>query len=353
MDLLVSKVNKRTKINITSRDVENILSATLSSSNLWEITDLSHRPFRIVVETLKELRERGLVILKNSSISLTKEGKIFCKRYNVTPKTNHGCPACRGRTVSLAKFEDFLPRFEQIVRNRPEPIMELDQGFVGPTIAFARIALLADRGDIQGKDVIILGDDDLVSLAAALSGLPKRITVLEVDERIVDFIENTSEKENLHIEVVPHDLRFKLPRDLVESFDTFLTDPPEAIGGLELFIARGLATLKGAGCAGYFGLTMIESSLQKWGELQKILTHEYGVVITDIIHDFNIYDNWMYLLESIKDDIGPLREAPEKHWYKSSMFRIETLEDFLQRNEDVVSVELYNDPESLIWTKER
>ncbi len=353
MDLLVSKVNKRTTINVTSRDIDKILSATLSSSNLWEIIDFSHRPFKLVVETLKELQERGLVVFKNSSIFPTKEGRKFCKRYNVTPKANHGCPACWGRTISLAKFEDFLPRFEQITGNRPEPIMEFDQGFVGPLIAFARIALLADRGDIQGKEVIILGDDDLVSLAAALSGLPKRITVLEVDERLVDFIKNTSEKENLRIEVIPHDLRFKLPLDLVGSFDTFLTDPPETIGGLELFIARGLVTLKGAGCAGYFGLTMIESSLQKWGEFQKILTHKYGVIITDIIHDFNIYDNWMYLLDSIKDDIGPLKEAPKMHWYKSSMFRIETLQDFLRVNEDVLSVELYNDPESLIWTEER
>ncbi len=354
MEKIIDKVTSITRIKVNKCDIQKILASILRTRNFWGVLDLSNLPFNVVVQAVKELEKNGLLKLSNSYISLTKKGMEFCQREKITPPESFTCPFCQGRGISTEKLKDLLERFKKIVKDRPEPIIQYDQGYVTEESTISRIALMADRGDIQGKDLIILGDDDLVSIAASLSTFPKRVVVLEVDQRLIDFINSVARSEGFEIETYHHDLKNKLPENLVSNFDTFLTDPPETIAGLEVFIGRGLTALKGAGSAGYFGLTLIESSLKKWQEFEKILVGNFKVAVTDIIRDFNTYLNWDYLLESIRNDLPPLKRKPKINWYRSSMFRIETLEDTsIIPNEDVSGKDLYVDREALIYTKER
>ncbi|MEO0250808.1 MAG: bis-aminopropyl spermidine synthase family protein, partial [candidate division WOR-3 bacterium] len=48
------------------------------------------------------------------------------------------------------------------------------------------------HGDLDGKSIALIGDDDLLSIALALAGLPSNITVLDIDERLGEFIKKVS-----------------------------------------------------------------------------------------------------------------------------------------------------------------
>lgn len=352
ISIVANQVARATSLLTSEADVERVLSATRSTSELWQIVDLSDRPFNVVVETIKQLRKEGLVDFDGPRISLSAAGEELCDKRGILPRTLHRCSSCEGRGISLQAFDHALRRFVDMAGDRPVPIENFDQAYVTAETTLARVALMAERGDLAGKRLLVLGDDDLVGIAAALTGLPRLVVVLEVDDRLVDFIETKSKENNLRIEVLRHDLRLRLPEYLLGRFDCFFTDPPDTLPGLELFVARGLAALCGDGCAGYFGVTLVESSLRKWRDFQRALVNKFGVVVTDVNYDFSTYVNWDYLVGSVRDDIEPLRHKPTKPWYKSSLYRIETLSDSVKTNEDAEEEGLYTCRENLISTRE-
>jgi hypothetical protein len=84
----------------------------------------------------------------------------------------------------------------------------------------------------------------LTSIAAGLLRVEKGLTVVDIDGRLLEVITAISKEEDLSIECVLHDLREPLPERLRGAFDTFLTDPPYTIPGLELFLSRGIQALR-------------------------------------------------------------------------------------------------------------
>ncbi|MGO0123564.1 bis-aminopropyl spermidine synthase family protein [Desulfothermobacter acidiphilus] len=352
MEACAAELTRKTGIPISGADLRRVFSALKTSDEFWHITHLTGRPFNVVAESLRCFIERGWVKAENQRLTLTPAGERLAREQGVEPFIESGCQVCNRRGVSLDCWQGLLQRFRACASARPLPVINYDQGFVTEETTVARIAMMADRGDIQGKELLVLGDDDLVSLAAGLSGLPRRVVVLEVDERLSHFINTVAARENLPVEAHSFDLVHPLPSELRGSFDTFLTDPPETLEALSIFIGRGLAGLKGAGCAGYFGLTRTESSLTKWRAFQAKITGHFGVVITDIIHDFNEYVNWDYLLESVRDDLPFVQTWPRYNWYRSAMFRVETVDDrFFRLEEGMQGAPLYEDEEALIFTR--
>lgn len=340
------------KSRVSRRQLERLLSAYKTSQDFWEVLTLSRLPFNTAVEASKHLWEKGIISFEDGKVFLTEEGNKLCEDNRIYPQERYICPFCEGRGITLKDWEELLEEFLRITEGRPEPLLEYDQGYLTPEATVARVVFAHQKGDVREKDIIILGDDDLLSIAFALSGLPARIVVIELDQRLVDFIEKTNKEKNTNIEVWRRDLRLPLGEELVGKFDTFFTDPVETLQGIEVFLARGIASLKDVGCAGYFGLTAIESSLEKWHDIQKLLIDKFGVTITDILWDFSIYENWGYLLDSIRQDFPPLRHSPTAPWYKSALYRIELPRGFRRLNEEGKG-EIYVDEESLVWGKEK
>ena len=118
--------------------------------------------------------------------------------------------------------------------------------------------------------------------------LKKKITVLEIDKRLTDFINDVSKEYDLNKTTITHDVLDSFPRKEMNKYDTFLTDPVETLQGFILFIYRRMQALKKRNSAGYFGLTHIEANLEKWYHIQRIILST-GMVITDIIRDFSYY----------------------------------------------------------------
>lgn len=348
---IAQEVYQRTGVETTVHDVEKVLSGLAGSSHFWGIVCAARKPFSVVAEIIAILERKRMVELDDKGdLHITPEGWGFLNVQGITARKDYTCPACEGRGIDLAKLQELMQKFDEVTADRPQAIIDYDQGFVTTPTVVSRILLMADRGDLQGKKLLLLGDDDLVSIAAGLSGMPREVVVLEIDHRLVEYINNTAAEYGLPVKAVRYDFRDKLPEEYMGYFDTFHTDPPETLEALELTIGRGLTGLSGEGCAGYFGLTRTEASLKKWSLFQQLLAGKFKVVITDIIDSFNHYVNWDYLLKSIRNDYPFLEVKPKLNWYRSAMYRIETLSGFKGVENRPIPCELYVDKEALVYS---
>jgi len=339
-------VEEKTKIPTYPRSIEHVLISITKTGDFWLVVRYSGEPLNIVAEIVKELIKRDIVAVQQNKIVLTENGNQLIRELGIGAG-DYTCPKCLGRTVIFDKLgSDIVNEFLKIHKNRPEAIQKYDQGYVTPEVTLSRVAFMDMNGDLQGRKVIILGDDDLVSVAIGLTHFAKEIAVIEIDERLTSYIKTLSNDYGLNITTYTMDLRKPLPEDMVKRFDTFQTDPPETIKALKLFIGRGISALKSEKCAGYFGLTRVDCSLDKWREFQKMLVDEFKVVITDMIRDFNEYITWEYLDQCHGWEVAPVKAPPTANWFMSTFYRIETLKGFKGYNDPVPEEEdLYYDEE--------
>jgi predicted methyltransferase len=183
-----------------------------------------------------------------------------------------------------------LDRLRRMAEDRPSVDVTLDQSHATPETALRR-ALYLRECDVLGRDLLLLGDDDLTSLAIGLlrghvraSG---RLAVAEVDPRLVDFLVRISGAEGFGIEARLHDLRDPLPEPLAETFDAFLTDPPYTPDGLRLFLSRGIRALRPGGGRQVFVCFGPKSPDEQLGVLRAI--GGLGLAITEMHPTFNRY----------------------------------------------------------------
>ena len=343
---VAEQVRKRTSLAFTERDAERILSAVLASEDIWRIIDLSDVPVMSLCEALKVMRDAGWVDFTGGRVRLTQAGRKFVQDAGIAEALELRCPRCGGRGVELGPVAEVAERFRKIAASRPEAIQDYDQGYVTEESTLYRIAFMWARGDLAGKELLVLGDDDLVSLAAALTGAPKRVVMLDIDERIVGFVRDVARAEGLKVEVLRHDLREPLPGELVSAFDTFFCDPTESLRGFLAFAGRGISALKGPGSAGYMGLTRREASLAKWRAIQRELLSA-GAVLTDLRDDFHDYVNWPYIETMRSWEHLPVQRVPGRNepWYRSALIRIELVEPPKIANERLEG-DIFTDPEA-------
>lgn len=285
-----------------------------------------------LIRLIQELQEEGVVSYDALTFILTDKGEELLKSLGLYERLSGLCPRCRGRTfVVPPAFEGLLEDLTRIAEERPPASQEFDQGSIPPENSILRVVALYERGDLEGKDLLILGDDDLTSVAAALSGLPRRIQVLEADPRLVEFLNGLSQQYWWKdFQVALYDVRWPLPLEYRRSFDTFFTDPTETLPGFSLFLSRTAACLRGKGSAGYFGLSHLEASPEKWQEVQRRLL-SMNFVITDALRGFHEYaldpegimtGNYRVVTECP----FPLAK-PDLNWYTSTLFRLELVGD--------------------------
>jgi len=345
MDLqkIADNASKESKIFISKSDIERLLSILRKKNNPWEIIDYSDFPVPAVFQTIELFKAEGLVDISKKGIDLTNKGREEASILH--PVEDLSCKFCEGRGIDIKKYSKIREKFNKLQRKRPKASHEYDQGYVTPNSTFARFLIGYERGDIYGKDILIIGDDDLISIVIGLSRLANSITVVEIDERLTKFINTIAESEGMQINVQNFDLRKPLPQEHTKRYDTFYTDPPETLKATDAFIGRGIGALKSPGSAGYFGFTRREASLNKWYDIQKLLL-SYKVVFTDIVHNFNEYVNWGYEEKTRAWNISPVKVKPGKNWYKSSLYRLVTLNGYRGSKKDYGSQNIYDDIES-------
>jgi hypothetical protein len=105
-------------------------------------------------------------------------------------------------------------------------------------------------GALFGQRIILLGDDDLGSVAiakfAALAGAAariRRLTVVDADPAVLAWAAEQVAGTGVAAEFIEHDLREPLPAGLAGGFEVACTDPPYTVAGAELFLSRAVAAL--------------------------------------------------------------------------------------------------------------
>ncbi|MBS7248024.1 MAG: bis-aminopropyl spermidine synthase family protein [Candidatus Freyarchaeota archaeon] len=176
----------------------------------------------------------------------------------------------RGTVYSFPRAESL----EDTLRKRDMGIIyEFSQLPINRDSLMRKFAFMQSFQDVDGKEMIFIGDDDFLSVTCSLLGRPRRVVVVDLDERLLEGIRELSEKYGLEIETYKHNLVHPLPEELQGSFDTFCTDSPHCLGGILLFVSRGVSALKrGIETTGYFVFqTVNEPLLMTFETRQRLL----------------------------------------------------------------------------------
>lgn len=217
--------------------------------------------------------------------------------------------------------ERVLNLFSKYIEARPKPERNIDQFFATEETVLRRAILLGGIPDISQKQLLFLGDDDLTSVVFSLLFKAEKVTVVDIDNRILRFIETVSQKEGLSIETLEHDLRDPLPKSEFRRYDIAFFDPPYTLEALNTWLNRAIESTITAGpdrkkkkpellsrkcyflCYGY-----TDRETERGLKVQQVLI-SLGLVIQEKIRGFNRY----YGAESIgsKSDLFVLQPTPK------------------------------------------
>ena len=352
MQKLFKTIGENTGLEISNYSFEKILRAMATDSYGWRIVDISDQPFNLVAETLKQLEKKDFIKFVGARVEFTRNGKNLLRQHGIYPKADFRCNHCQGTGYDVSTYANLIQKFNGILEKYPRPESIKDRWIMSTRSIFRRVMLMVQKGNAPGKEIVIVNDADLMSVALALTRLPDRIVVLEGNREIVNYLFNLVHSEKLPIDVHEYDLRNPVPEEFFGKFDVFMNDPPEAYEALLLYLKKGLSLLKpGEGRAGFFGLTHTEASLRKWQTLQRDLMVVNDIVITDILYEFTDYENDNFQIEKIRSDVPIFQEKPTIPWYKSCVYRLETLQEFEPLDEGMDVRDDLIDEEQLAYSK--
>jgi predicted methyltransferase len=261
------------------------LEGGISWARLVDAQDASLPEFD---HALQALQDEGTIVTTREGIEVTASGRGAIAALAKAPPVDLECPRCESKGYTIASDDPRLRRLEQALAGRPDPNLDYDQGAITPADSLLRAAFMEQRGDLCGASILFVGDFDLMSVALALTERPAKVVVLDIDERVISFINQIARRAGLRLEAVPFDVREPLPERLHRQFNVFLCDPVETLAGIRLYLSRGCSALAGSGSAAYVGLTTLEASRKKWFDIQAVL-YEMGFAITDIRRKFSGY----------------------------------------------------------------
>lgn len=212
IDLIKNKVCKYSLINITSDEIFYILRTIEKRTKFWDVVYSIGYPIPLVLLILDELKNNKIIEIKQDKLKLRVKLKKLNKVMDFSNLRLKSDPSVCQLTVSQ---EDIEKRINEIITSCS-----------------------------SGGNIVILGDDDFISLSIASTGLFNKIIVFEIDPKIVKRINDIAEKNNLNVLAIQHDLRKKIPNRYKHKFDVFYTDSPYSVNGFKLFVSRGVSLLK-------------------------------------------------------------------------------------------------------------
>jgi hypothetical protein len=144
----------------------------------------------------------------------------------------------------LPEHAGAVAEMEALIAAAPRARTALDHVAATADTAVRRALLLGARFWLDSARLLCVGDHDLTSLAVALTHPGVEITVVDIDDRILEFIGEEAARRGLPIRCRFADLRLGLPPGAREWADLVFTDPPYTPDGVTLFTRRGLEGLR-------------------------------------------------------------------------------------------------------------
>jgi S-adenosylmethionine decarboxylase proenzyme len=252
-----------------------------------EFAKLVGIPVPVVSAVRGELMKADFLKTKNilSSKALTWTEKELGLRFESSFFQDYSPSSQSVTTEHLLFFKPVIDALE----DRPSPEYKYDQTRSTTETVLKRALIMARNGDVEGRKIVLLGDDDGLSMALAHLDCADEILVIDIDSRILKVIDNFTKGHNYSTPVRTQlwDIRTAFPKEWLNSFDTFEMDPPYTVSGFKLFITRALSLINpDTNSHGYISFGN-KSPFEKW-ECQEHLNTS-GLVIEEFIPNFNMY----------------------------------------------------------------
>lgn len=281
---LLKKQNPDLKLS----EIEGLLfilknEVEISNNELVRKTGLPKETLRLFKKTFSEYLENT----GEDVLVLCIRGKMLLSDMEVRPYK-----------WSLYETKDSDLSYKKVVEIRKKYDIkakrEFDQFLATPETTYNKAQIVIDRGAVTGKNIALIGDDDLNSLAlAALNDSYKSITAFDVDKELLSNIENASKEldfKNIH--TVLYDVRKNLDKKYLGRFDTVIFDPPYTKSGVTMFLQRSTELLgKVDGFEGKYVFMYYGNSFKSPEKILKIqeVIGKFNFVIEDKIDKFAQY----------------------------------------------------------------
>ncbi len=288
---LLKAVSEKARLEEGEEAVRKVLREVFRSRKVGtkELAYLTQLPVPVTAAVRRELEKKGL-LGRNGGASLTEAGEKFVsEKLGLVYLESLTCPTCQGKRIEIPeKHISILEKLKKHLKTRPRPLPWLDQAHGTPETALLRALFMLEKGDVEGRKILFLGDDDFTSIAVGLLKTAEEIAVLDVDSRLLEAIQVISRRENLSITCVECDLRDPLPQHLRHKYDVVFTDPPYTIPGLTLFISRCITALKRRKGASVY-LAFAHQPPKRMLIMQKALS-AMGLALAEQVPRFNTYE---------------------------------------------------------------
>jgi len=274
-------------------------AGTINIKDLSRKTDI---PISVVSGLVNTITETQILSRNPFGVVYTEEGIQWVERvFGFYGFGLPECQACFSRPFELTpRFDEYWDLVQEAFEKRPGVDTTLDQALLDSESAVQKISYIYRRGGLEGKNVLILGDDDFLGLTIAAfykmmfpndpKLVCKKIVIMDIDHRILKqekaLISQLS--SDFNIEYVQYDFRDPFPQSFLNKFDTVLTDPPYSPSGAKLFLSRAISALKEDGGKEIY-FSYAHRSPERMLEMQQILT-EMKVSIMEIIPHMNYYE---------------------------------------------------------------
>lgn len=213
-----------------------------------------------------------------------------------------------------------------------------------PETTLRRALLIGDAETVGAKEILCVGDDDLVSVP--LAALGHNVTVFDIDDFLLAFLRDVCAKLELDVTVEERDLRDPLKTKESEAFDIFVTDPMSNRDCFEIFLSRAFTMLKpeGKGYTAVYGPT---------GRLFQTIAREMKFPINAWHARHNRYYSQFVKLHTYESDWVEISKTPDtvvKHAPDEFCVPINLYaEDFYQRKPTFLS--FYDEIEDTQYAK--
>ena len=254
-----------------------------------EISSIIGIPLPLVSSIRREL-EKNHILIRSNGMLLSELGIHLINQMGIS-KNIKISEITSSENISH-QFEDLIPELEQICLKRPSYNPKIDQSHVTIETSIKRVQYLFKNDAFEGRDILILGDDDLTSLAILLcmekfDVYPNKISVADIDNRILDFIDCHYTQSLIKPELVKVDLLEGIDKSLLGRHDVFITDPPYTVDGFKLFVSNALKSLKsGPGNIGI--ISFPNPPIRNYLLMQHSLI-QMGLLFREMIPGFNHY----------------------------------------------------------------
>ncbi|MDR6973957.1 putative methyltransferase/ribosomal protein S18 acetylase RimI-like enzyme/DNA-directed RNA polymerase subunit RPC12/RpoP [Streptomyces sp. 3330] len=293
---MLTEVAEAVRLQEGPPGVRSVLRALrrLAPASTKDLSRATGLPVPIVAALGNELRRRGFVTTQRPS-RLTEAGLDLVAQLGMDLSLDATCTTCDGRELVIPDvLDEAVGRLRALMESGPAADMAIDQSHCTAETKVRRVLALLTAGALPGGSLLLIGDDDLVSLAVAVVGdvlggpIVEKVTVVDISPEILDYIQKVSAGLGTRIETVRHDLRLPLPAELHEQHDVAMTDPPYTPEGARLFLSRAVEGLRPGPAHSVF-FSFGGKSPDEMLEVQREIMG-LGLVTHGFVRNFNEYE---------------------------------------------------------------